>query len=846
MTVVDGCSLRTQHRGLIGITPKVPVKDTETLSWVYTPGVAKPCLEIEKDHLTSFDYTMRGNTVAIISDGSSVYGLGNVGPYAALPMLEAKSVFHKHFAGVDGVPIAINTQDVDEFVETVRYLSPTFGGFHLEDISSPRCFAIAERLKRAVSLPILHTDQQASATAVLAALLNALQIVDKKLADVYVVINGAGAAGIATARMLKQVGVGNVKVLDRHGALYYRRTVGLNYIKSEVARLTNPEDKKGDLAEMIRGADVFVGFSAAGVLSAEMIQSMARDPIVFALALPNPEFNYDAARAAGARVVATSLSSGPNQLNSSLVFPGVFRGALDVRATDITPDMLHAAARAMASLVDPNQLEQDLILPAALDYRVSARIAGAVAQAALDNGVAQVQVSPASIEEKVLQFVQNGSNAWVEDLPDSALAGKSMDDISLINHKRYHGVIETVSYVPIQDDHTYNLVYSQPEAARPCEMVRDNQDASYDLTIKNNLVAVVTDGSAVLGLGNIGPGAGLPVMEGKSVLFKTFGGVEAFPICLRTQEIDDIVETVKRIAPVFGGINLEDIAAPRCFEVEARLTQELDIPVFHDDQHGTAVVVLAALFNAIQVVDKKMADLRIVVNGAGASALSVSRLLLKAGAQDIIICDTNGVIYKSREKGMNPYKQQIAEITNLSNERGDLVSAIKGADMFLGLSAPGMVNQDMVRSMASDPIIFALANPTPEIMPDEARTAGARIMATGRSDFPNQVNNSLAFPGIFRGALDVRAREVNVEMKIAAAHAIASMITEEQRAAGTVIPGALDLRVPPAVAAAVAQAAMDTGVARRTVNSDEVARNLTRFLEEGGIMTTTNTVCPVC
>lgn len=833
MTIVDGCSLRIKHRGLIGITPKLPIKDTETLSWVYTPGVAKPCLEIEKDHLTSFDYTMRGNTVAIVTDGSSVYGLGNVGPYAALPMLEAKSVFHKNFAGVDGIPIAIDTQDVDEFVEIIRYLSPTFGGFHLEDISSPRCFAIAERLKRAVSLPILHADQHGSATAVFAALINALKVVDKKLENISVVINGAGAAGIATAKMLKQVGVADVKVLDRHGALFYRRTEGLNYIKSEVARLTNPEDKKGDLSFMLRGADVFIGFSASGVLTPELIQGMATDAIIFALALPKPEISYEDAKAAGARVVSTSLSNQPNQLNASLIFPGVFRGALDVRATDINHAMLCAAAHAMADLVTQDELSHEIVLPEPLDYRVSAKIARAVARAAIDTQVAQVQVSPETIEDKVMNFVYEGSNAWVDDLDPEALVGKTNDEISLINHKRYHGVIETVSYVPIRDKFIYNSIYSQPEAAIPCEMIRDNPELAYDMTMKNNLVAIVTDGSAILGLGNIGPGAGLPVMEGKAVLFKTFGGVEAFPICLRTQSVDEIVEAVKKIAPVFGGINMEDIAAPRCFEVEKRLSEELDIPVFHDDQHGTAVVVLAALHNAIRISNRKMSDLRIVVNGAGAAALSVSNLLLKAGAKDILICDTTGVIYKSREKGMNPFKRQIAEITNLADERGDLKSVMRGADMFLGLSVPGMLTQEMIRTMKPDPIIFALANPTPEIMPDEAFAAGVKVMATGRSDFPNQVNNSLAFPGIFRGALDVRAHSINDEMKIAAAYAIAELITSEQLAMGTIIPSALDFRVPPAVAAAVAKAAVETGVARRPMAPEEVARQLNHFIVEG-------------
>ncbi|MBY0406010.1 MAG: NADP-dependent malic enzyme, partial [Cyanobacteria bacterium] len=340
-------------------------------------------------------------------------------------------------------------------------------------------------------------------------------------------------------------------------------------------------------------------------------------------------------------------------------------------------------------------------------------------------------------------------------------------------------------------------------------------------------------GSAVLGLGNIGPGAGLPVMEGKAVLFKTFGGVEAFPICLRTQDIDEIVRTVKLIAPVFGGINLEDIAAPHCFEIEQRLSDELDIPIFHDDQHGTAVVVLAGMMNALKLVDKKISDIRIVVNGAGAAALSVSKLLMKSGAKDIIICDTKGVIHKGRKDGMNPYKHRIAEITNLANEKGALDQVMKGADLFLGLSAPGTLTTQMIQMMAKDPVIFALANPTPEIMPDEAYAAGARVVATGRSDFPNQVNNSLAFPGIFRGALDVRAKNINDEMKIAAAQAIAALISENELEHQKIIPGALDFRVPPAVASAVAQAANDTKESRKVMDPKVVAANLKHYLYDG-------------
>lgn len=813
--------------------PKVPIPDRAALSLVYTPGVAEPCRRIHADRLKSFDYTIRGNTVAILTDGSSVYGLGNAGPHAALPMLEANSVLFKTFAGIDALPLAIDTQDVDEFVETVRHLSPTFGGIHLEDISAPRCFAIEEQCKRAVSLPIFHADQQGTAVAVLAGLLNALKLVDKSIENLKVVINGAGAAGIATARMLLKCGVGDIKLCDRHGALYYRRPAGLNWMKSEIARITNPNDLAGPLSEIVKGADVLIGLSASEQFTQDMIKSMARDPIVFPLALSEPEISVEKALAAGARVVATGRSDYPNQLSSSLVIPGIFRGALDARATEINHEMFVAAARAMAGLVD--RLSPLRILPEALDLRVSAVIARAVAQAALDSGVALVRVNPEEVESKLMAYLYEGTNAWVEP-SSSGNEELSVGEQSVELHERYHGVIEIKAHVPIRDHHIYDLIYSAPSAAKPCELIRDNPDEVYEITCKNNLVAVVTDGSAVLGLGNIGASAGMPVMEGKAVLFKTFGGAEAVPICLRTQEVDEIVATVKRIAPAFGGINLEDIAAPRCFEVEQRLTAELSIPVFHDDQHGTAVVTLAALLNASRCVGRPLEELSVVVSGAGAAALSVSRLLLQAGVSEIIICDSKGAIHNGRSD-INRYKQELARITNPKGKSGSLAEVIEGAGVFLGLSVPGVLTQDMVKSMKEDPIIFALANPTPEIMPDEALAAGAKVVATGRSDFPNQVNNSLAFPGIFRGALDVRAREVNDAMKLAAAHAIADLVEEENLKPDSIIPGPLDLRVPPAVAAAVARTAIETGVARKQVDPEEISRRLRNYLYEGQLHT---------
>lgn len=831
MTLDDGLAYRRKYRGLLGVQPKLPIRDTAMLSVVYTPGVAEPCREIDRDHSLSFDYTIRANTVAVITDASSVYNMGSTSPEAAIPMLETKCVFHKTFAGVDAFPIAINTQDIDELVEVVRHLSPTFGGFHIEDVSSPKCFALEERLKRAISLPIFHSDQQGAAVVVFAALTNALKLVNKKLETVSVVISGAGAGGIATAKFLKKLGVGDVKICDSKGALYYRRLEGLNWIKSEMARLTNPEDKKGDLEALLKGADVFIGFSKGDILKPEWIKTMAKDPIVFALANPAPEIGYTSAKNAGAKIVATGRSDFPNQLNSSLVFPGVFRGALDVRATDINHAMFYGAAQAMASLVTENELSSELIIPKALDFRVSAVVAKAVAEAAMDTGVAQVEVDSQSIADKVLKYVYEGANAWVEEAPVKGF--KSVDEESLNLHKRYHGVLEMKAKLPIRDHYIYDLVYSSPGATLPCHAIEDDPEQVYELTSKSNLVAIVSDGSAVLGLGNLGPAAAMPVMEGKAVLFKTFGGVEAFPICLRTQEVDEIVNAVIKLAPVFGGVNLEDISAPRCFEIEQRLSEALDIPIFHDDQHGTAVVVVAGMLNAAKAVGPKLEDMHIVMNGGGAAALSVSKLLMKAGVKDIVICDTKGAIYKGRKEGMNPFKDKMAEITNMSRKKGDLATVLKGADVFIGLSVPNTMNQAMVKTMAPDPIIFALSNPIPEIMPADAIAAGAKIVATGRSDFPNQVNNSLAFPGIFRGALDARARTINDDMKMAAAIAISGLITDTEIADGKIIPGAFDFRVPPAVASAVAKAAMETGVSRHKIDPQWVHAHLKRYIYEG-------------
>lgn len=383
---------------------------------------------------------------------------------------------------------------------------------------------------------------------------------------------------------------------------------------------------------------------------------------------------------------------------------------------------------------------------------------------------------------------------------------------SLRLHQEWGGKIEVVATVPVETSEDLSLAYT-PGVAQPCLEIEKDIEKSYTLTRRHNLCAVITDGSAVLGLGDIGPEAGMPVMEGKCVLFKSFGGVDAFPLCVKTKDVDEFVNTVYNISGSFGGINLEDIAAPRCFEIERKLKEKCDIPIFHDDQHGTAIITLAALMNALKVVGKKKEEVKIVTSGAGAAAVAIVKLLLKTGFKDIVMCDRKGAIYKGRE-GLNWIKEEMAEVTNLEGKTGSLSDMFSGADVFIGVSAPGTVTTEMVKSMNRDAIVFACANPTPEIFPEDAKAGGAAVIATGRSDFPNQVNNVLAFPGVFRGAFDVRASDINDEMKIAAAKAIADLVTAEELCAEKILPMAFDKRVGPAVAAAVAAAARDTGVAR--------------------------------
>lgn len=390
---------------------------------------------------------------------------------------------------------------------------------------------------------------------------------------------------------------------------------------------------------------------------------------------------------------------------------------------------------------------------------------------------------------------------------------KTIAEQSLELHKQWKGKIEVASKVSVKTREDLSLAYT-PGVAEPCLEIQKDISKSYEYTNRWNSCLVVTDGTAVLGLGDIGPEAGMPVMEGKCVLFKEFGDVDAFPLCIKSKEVDDIVNTIYLISGSFGGVNLEDISAPRCFEIEKRLKEKCDIPIFHDDQHGTAVITLAGLTNALRLVGKNKEEIRLVINGAGAAAISITRLLLTAGIRNITLCDRTGAIYEGREAGMNLVKEEIARVTNPECLSGGLADVVKGADAFIGVSAPGILTTDMVKTMAKDAIIFACANPTPEIFPDDARAGGARVIATGRSDFPNQINNVLAFPGIFRGAFDVRARDINDAMKLAAAKALAGLISDEELSEDYIIPAAFDPRVGLTVAAAVADAARASGVAR--------------------------------
>ena len=831
MNITNSLEYRRRHRGVIGIDCKIPIKDESILSLVYTPGVAEPALKIAENPVNAFKYTCRGNTIAIVTDGSRVLGLGNLGARAAMPVIEGKSVIFKTFGGVDAIPICLETQNTEEIIRVVTAISPTFGAICLEDIAAPKCFTIQHHLREALRICVFHNDQHAAAIEIYAGLINASKLVEKELTKLKIVICGAGAAGIATANILLRAGIRDITLCDTNGIIHKRRLIGMNWAKLAIARKTNLSDKKGDLKDAVKKSDVFIGLSRGGIVTADMISTMGKDPIVFALAVPEPEILPSEAIKGGAKIVATGRSDFNNGINIALVYPGFFRGILDSAARNVNFPMIESAAKRLASLVPPSDLNPKFIMPKVFDFQVAPAIAEAVAEAAVKTGEAAINVNPKKVRERLESFIYEGhfplppENEHEESL--------TLQERSLRIHARHKGVIEVRSKIPIRDKNILSSLYLPPAAAIPPKEIANDPAKVYEYTCKGNLVAVVSDGSAVLGLGNIGPWAALPVMEGKCALFHTLAGVEAFPLCVSTQTPDEIVEVIRNISPAIGGVNLEDISAPRCFIIEERLKKEIDIPVFHDDQHGTAVVVLAGLINSLKLTRRDIGTVKIVVNGAGAAATAVTKLLISCGVNNIVMCDTHGIIYKGRGIGMNWKKEEMAGITNPENIKGWLSDAVKGRDVFIGVSVGGVLKKEMVKEMAGEPIVFALANPVPEIMPAEAIEAGARIVATGRSDFPNQVNNSLAFPGIFRGALDVRAREINEAMKIAAAHALSGVVSDDKLKTDYIIPKGLDYRVPPLVASAVAKAAIDSGVARVNIDPQKIAENTKNFIYEG-------------
>ena len=829
----EGLDYRRRYQGLIGIGSKVPIRDRAILSLVYTPGVAEACLAINEDPLASFDLTCRGNTVAILTDGSDIFGRESGPPEAAIPLEEAKSVIFKTFAGVDAFPLSLATSDPERIVETGLALSSTFGAICLDDISAPRAFTIADNLENGADIPVFSNQHHGTAILVLGGLINALKVVGKELEDVKVVISGAGVAGIGVARLLTRAGVRDLVVCDRAGALYKYRPERMNWAKAYLTKETNLAGRRGSLTQMLASADVFIGLSTGGIVSEEMVRSMAPDPIVFALAVPEPEISPAAARAAGAKVVATGRSDFPNTMDVSLVFPGVFRGLLDSRARNIRLRTLLYAAQALADVIQPEELHADYIVPRIFDFRVAPAVAAAVVRAALEAGEAGREIAPELVSERTRRFVYEGR--LLPPKPSARGEHKTFREEAIDLRLRHGGVLEIRSKIPIRDHHILNMLYVPPAALSPAHVIRDNPAMVDEITAKGNLVAIVTDGSAVLGLGDIGPQAALPVMEGKAVLLQTLAGVEAFPICLAARDVDEIVGIVQNIAPNFGGINLEDISAPRCFEIERKLRETLDMPVFHDDQHGTAIVVAAALINGCKIRGCRMEELRVTINGAGAAGIAVTKLLLGLGIGDVVLCDREGAIFEGRAEHMDFSKEEIARLTNKDRRTGSLGDVITGSDVFIGLSAGGVLTPQVVRAMAPNPLVFALANPVPEITPDLAREAGALAVATGRSDYPNQVNNSLAFPGVFRGALDVKARSIDDAMKIAAARAIAELVDASELSPDFLIPDSLDLRVAPRVAAAVAEAAISGGLAHTPLDPREVEMRCRDLVYEGTV-----------
>jgi malate dehydrogenase (oxaloacetate-decarboxylating) len=824
---------RRKYRGLISLGNKIRQVDSDFLSIIYTPGVAQPCEAISEKPERSFTYSGRGNTVGIISDGSSALGLGNVGPRATLPILESKAVFFKNMAGLGAYPLAMEGADTDEIVEACERIAPTVAAISLEDLASPTCFEVEEKLQDRLSIPVLHNDQHGTAVTALAILKNVCRLQDPRTVDdLSVTVAGAGAAGIATCKLFNQAGIEDITLCDEEGSIHEGRREELHPGKQSVLPYVNAETNLS-LEEAMEGRDVFVGLAAPNILSKDMVRSMKDDPVIIAGAAPDPEIDPDDARDAGASVVCTARFDHPNMVTDTLALPGMFRGVLETNASYFTSDMKLAAATAIAESVPAEDLRPDFILPDLLDLGVGPRVAEATAREALEGDVdTKEDITAEDVAARTRQYIYEGEPVH----PDPDYWGDVDDpienELGLRYYKKHRGPLQLRSKIALKDRNILGMVYV-PGLGRVVESISEDPERVYELSCKGNMVAVATNGSAVLGLGDIGSEAARPVMEGKSVLFNTFAGVEAFPLCIEDEEDPQkFIETVQRFEPSLGGVNLEDIQSPECYEIERELKEKTDIPIFHDDQHGTAVVTLAGLQNALEIRGGELENSRVVVNGAGASGLATSRILREAGAEEIIICDSSGALHSGREN-LNPEKERATEWSNPREENGSLKEILEGADVFVGLSVGGIMDRSHIELMAEDPVVFAMANPTPEIFPEEAREGGASVVATGRSDYPNQVNNALAFPGIFRGALDVRSTAITENMKLAAAQALTDIVQEQGLREHYILPKAMDFRTAPKVAEYVARAAIDEGVARRPTDPETIRENTKDYIYEG-------------
>jgi malate dehydrogenase (oxaloacetate-decarboxylating) len=824
---------RRKYRGLISLGNKLRQVDSEFLSIVYTPGVAQPCEAISEDPEKSFNYSGRGNTVGIVSDGSSALGLGNVGPEATLPILESKAVFFKNMAGLGAYPLSMNTSSVEEIVKACKRIAPTVAAISLEDIGSPTCFEVEEQLQDELSIPVLHNDQHGTAVTALAILHNVCRLQEhRKLEELSVVVTGAGAAGIATCKLFNQAGIEDIVLCDEAGTIHEGRREELHPGKESVLPYIN-SSVETDLEGAVDDRDVFVGLSVPNILTGDMVRTMKDAPVIIAGAAPDPEIDPDVAKQAGASVVCTARFDHPNMVTDTLALPGMFRGVMETSASYFTDSMKLEASRAIAETVPAEDLRPDFILPDLLDLNVGPAVAKATAEAAIEDGVAQKDdITAEQVASRTRQYVYEGEPVDVDDTFWEDIDDPVENDLGIRYYKKHRGPLQLRSKIALKDRNILGMVYV-PGLGRVVESISDDPERVFDLSCKGNMVAVATNGSAVLGLGDIGSAAARPVMEGKSVLFNTFAGVEAFPLCIEDEEDpEQFIETVQRFEPSLGGVNLEDIKSPECYQIERELKEKTDIPIFHDDQHGTAVVTLAGLQNALEIRGGSLEDSRIVVNGAGASGLATSRFLKEAGAEEIIICDSSGALHPDRDD-MDPEKTRAIEWCNPNREKGSLKEILEGSDVFIGLSVGGIMDSSHIEAMADDPIVFAMANPTPEIFPEEARRGGASVVATGRSDYPNQVNNALAFPGIFRGALDVRSTAITENMKIAAADALADLVREHGLREYYILPKAMDFRTAPKVAEYVARAAIEEGVARKERDPETIRENTKDFIYEG-------------